>query len=180
MITIFNGSGGETLAEFHPLHIIVGRTRRLTEYAIEDGSTLSDHIVDDPLEVTIDMIVTEEMEQAYSSLVTEWQAKTPMSIQTRTAVYDDMMLIGIPHEEPADMIGVTITLRFRQVRTATPKTGEAPMRTSTVKSPVQSDTQNRGEVKAKSNQNAETKAENSAKSSVAYSARGAISNWLAQ
>lgn len=180
MITIFGSGGGAVLAEFHPLHIIVGRTRRMTEYAIEDGSTLSDHIVDDPLEITIDMMVTEDMEQAYSALVTEWQAKEPMGIQTRTATYDNMVLVSIPHEEPSDMIGVTVTLRFRELRTSSPKTGEAPMRVSTVKNPVQSNTQNRGDVKSKSNPDAETKAENSAKSSVAYSARGAIANWLAQ
>jgi len=125
------------------MHVIVDEHRRLTSFPVEDGSNRSDHVVEEPTHITIDFLVQEDLVNQLQSIKTAWKDNILFTVMTRGAMYKDMFLVAMPHDEPSNMIGIGLTLVFREYKTVYPEYGEVPIR---VEQSKQADTKQRGQV----------------------------------
>jgi len=126
-----------------PSHVVVNQNRRLTSFAVEDGSNRSDHVVEEPIQITIDFLVQDDLINQIQSIRSAWEDNKLFTVMTRADMYKDMFLIGMPHDEPSNMIGIGLTLVFQEYKTVYPEYDEAPIR---VEQPKQTDTKKRGKV----------------------------------
>lgn len=125
------------------MHVIVDEHRRLTAFPVEDGSQRTDHVVEEPIQITIDFMVQDDLVNQLQSIKAAWKDNILFTVMTRGAMYKDMFLVAMPHDEPSNMIGIGLTLVFWEYKTVYPEYGEVPIR---VEQSKQTDTKQRGQV----------------------------------
>jgi len=108
------------------------REAAITEHPVEDGSTISDHVILAPERVTLSGFVTDSgmrgaepgnTQAAFNKLDAAWASREVMQIVTGRKTYENMILVStsLPRERPESM---QFTLEFQQIRLVTPEVVE--------------------------------------------------------
>jgi len=161
-------------ASVYPMSVSVETAKRATEFAVEDGSIRSDHIITDLTSISIEARAADDAKEAYRALYEAWRSNTIVTVQTKVDVYESMIILTIPHDETTedgDSIPVSITLQeWIEVE---PEYGELPPRA--VASKRQASTANRGHVQGEdASENGSEENEGSALSQMA----DAVGGWF--
>lgn len=116
VIAITATDGAQVLELARPMAAMVYEVASLMEHPLEDGSTIADHIVFQPVEIDLPLVITgPELTQVFSVLRQFYRAGTILTIQTRVASYPSMVVVEIPHDETADLLdGVSVGVKFRE------------------------------------------------------------------
>lgn len=127
VVAILDG-GAQVLADARPLLATVYRTAALMEHPLETGSVVADHIVRQPIEIALPLMIMGPNRRAvYDELVNLYEAGTVLSVQTRLASFENMVLVEIPHEEaPEAMDAEPVGVRFRQAKFVEAVYGKLP------------------------------------------------------
>lgn len=152
-----------------PMTAEVHERSSLMEHPLETGAVIADHIVRDPIEIELPVIIVGEANyrNTYALIRATYMAGTLLTVVTRTGSYPNMVLTEIPHEETSgafDAVGMRIVLR--EANFVTPKNGSLSQ--SETKNASQSSTVGRG-----AQQTTAANASQSAKAGAAYGASGA-------
>ena len=88
----------------------------VTDNAIEDGSSINDHMYTKPKELTLD-IVDERGSDAFISLVEQQALREPFEIQTGLAIYENVVIVDIvaDREKSTSRI-LRATIELKEVR----------------------------------------------------------------
>lgn len=142
VIAILDSQSGRQLFELaRPMAATVFEVASLMEHPLENGAKIADHIVFEPIEIEMPLVLTgDQLRPVFSTLRQTFRAGTILTVQTRTDNYSNMVLMEVPHDETAEMSdGVTIGVRFREamfVQAAygglAPKQVKRPSKASTV------------------------------------------------
>ena len=125
------------------MRVSVNESSKATRYAVEDGTSRNDHVIQNPTEIAISMVLAGEVARLFQLLKQTYLERKLVTIQTKTDVYANMLVEEIPHEQDAGMTdGVTVDVRFVEWREVVPEYGELTM--NRVANPNQSDTVKRG------------------------------------
>lgn len=137
---------GVLFASASPMRISVKEAKRATKFQVESGEIRSDHIVDLPIEMSIDfMIAGNEARSHFANLQQKFHAKEPVYIQSRLTTYENMLIVEISREEASNISdGSTMTVRFEEWREIQPEYGELSQKS--VLEPKHSDTVQRGRI----------------------------------
>ena len=126
-----------------PMQVSVSETSKATRFAVEDGSVRNDHVVRNATEISIKMMLAGDVTNLFEALRTTYQQRDLVTIQTKTAVYTNMLVEEMPHEQDPGMAdAVAVDLRFVEWQEVKPEYGELPP--AKVAKPKQADTQKRG------------------------------------
>lgn len=112
-----------------PMRVSVKEEGKLTKFAVEDGTTRSDHFVRSPYTVTVDFLLTEDTRNGFQELRTAYKEHRLLAVQTKVDIYQSLLITSIPHDETpegGDSIAVPIT--FEQWETVQPEYGTLPPR----------------------------------------------------
>ncbi|WP_272665944.1 phage baseplate protein [Providencia sp. PROV174] len=145
-VKIFNVDNFSTLFETaNPIQINVRDEHKATQFTVESGETRSDHVVVQPVEIGMDLILAGEMKSAFETLQQAYDKHQLVGIQTRVKTYQPMLLVNLYHDEIPEMAdAIKLSLRFSEWRTVEPEYGDLPPRKVAKKE--QSSTVNRGKV----------------------------------
>ncbi|MTC15793.1 phage baseplate protein [Providencia alcalifaciens] len=145
-VKIFNVDNFTTLFETaNPIQINVRDEHKATQFTVESGETRSDHVVVQPVEIGMDLILAGEMKSAFETLQQAYDKNQLVGIQTRVKTYHPMLLVNLYHDEIPEMAdAIKLSLRFTEWRTVEPEYGDLPPRKVAKKG--QSSTVNRGKV----------------------------------
>ncbi|MDO1709649.1 hypothetical protein Q2357_06610 [Proteus mirabilis] len=148
-VKIFDLASFSTLFDsVSPIQINVRDEHKATQFQVESGETRSDHVIINPVEIGIDLLLTGEMKNIFSSMQQAFDEHKLVGIQTRAKTYQPMLLTSFNHDEIPDMIdAIKLSLRFIEWRTVEPEYGDLPPRAT--QKPAQSSTVNRGNVQTK-------------------------------
>lgn len=146
-----------------PMRMSVRETRKATTYQVEDGSTRSDHVVIDPVEISIDFIIEDEFARdGYEQIRQAWRDNRLVSVQGKVSSYPNMLIVEMPHDESPDYgMGIAMPIRLIEWRSVEPQYGSLPP--TKVKSAKQASTAKQGQK-----QTTTTDAPSQRKASVAY------------
>lgn len=128
-----------------PMRVSVNQSKMLTQYQVEDGSTRNDHVVDNPLEMNIDLILSDEKRAEYASVEQAFNELRLVIVQTSISSYRNMMIEAMPHDENVELgENSMLNVRLLEWREITPSYGDLPPKkvvnknqSSTVKSGTQ-------------------------------------------
>lgn len=126
-----------------PLEAEVIETALIMEHPLETGAMVADHIVFDPLEISLPVICAgeENYRNTYAILKSTFKAGTVLTVSTRTGSYPNMVITDMPHRETAaEFNAISIRVRLREAVFVQPKNGSL----SDTKDAKQSSTQARG------------------------------------
>lgn len=143
VIILDNDSLEELWADSDIMSVSVSETSKATRYAVEDGTNRNDHVIKNPVEISISMILAGKIAQLFQLLKQTYLEHKLVTVQTKTDVYTNMLVEEIPHEQDTGMTdGVTVSVKMVEWQEVTPEYGE--LTPKKVAQPRQSDTVKRG------------------------------------
>ena len=125
------------------MSLSISEASKVTRYAVEDGTNRNDHVIKNPVEISINMMLVGEVAQLFQLLKQTYLERKLVTVQTKTDVYANMLVEEIPHEQDTGMTdGVTVTAKLVEWLEVKPEYGE--LTPKKVAKPRQSDTVKRG------------------------------------
>ncbi len=125
----------------HPMSVSVQDNKRLTRFAVEDGTTRTDHAVKDPIEISISFRLTDDIRNQYELMRAAYLSNDLVVVQTQTANYPSMQIETFPNEQEYGSVDCTMTLV--EVEFVRPEYG--PLPPEAVREPGDASTLNRGQ-----------------------------------
>lgn len=112
-----------------PIKAKITETSSVMSHPVEDGSTITDFKVINPIEIELSMILgTEDYKSVYQSIKDIFIKSTILTVQTRSGTYRDMIVSAMPHDEDADVFdAITLAIKLVEVKFATFTTGKVPV-----------------------------------------------------
>ena len=125
------------------MDVSVKETSTPTKYAVEDGTNRNDHIIYNPTEIAMRFTIAGDVSQLFNAIKQTYTDRALVTVQTRTDVYADMIVTGIPQDQSgASMDAVMLDISLSEWREVVPEYGELTQ--SRVAKPEQSSTVKRG------------------------------------
>lgn len=146
-----------------PMRVSVRDTKRATKFEVEDGTTRSDHVVQDQIEISIDLLLQDDdARDGYQQIKQAKNDNRLVIVQTKVDSYESMLITEIPHDETVELgNSISMPMRLVEWRTVTPQYGALPP--SKVKNKKQASTSKGGQK-----QTTEADAPTKRKASVLY------------
>lgn len=95
-----------------------------TKFAVEDGTTRSDHVVQNPIEISLTIMLVDDISQAFEEILDTYERNGLVTIQTRTAVYTDLLVVAIPQAQKSDALDASeVSVKLSQWREVVPEYG---------------------------------------------------------
>lgn len=103
--------------ETRPMKAIIRETSQVMKHPVESGATLSDHKIINPKSIEMMMLIDSQFYSSdYQQIRTAWLNSTLLIVQTKAAVYQNMIIQNLPREEDPDKFDVTtIHLQMEEV-----------------------------------------------------------------
>lgn len=104
-----------------PLSLKVNDQARMAKHTLEDGSTITDHLIIDPVSIEIRMIFIRGFRNTHAAIRLAFEEGLLLTIQTKTHTYTNMVITALPHEETTDYWDVIcVNLKLEEARFVTP------------------------------------------------------------
>ena len=98
-----------------PLSAQVFEVANAMEHPLEDGSTVTDHIIYLPTEIELPLMVTVDVETVMAEVRALYRSAELLIVQTTSGSYENMFIRAMPHDEKADTMGsATIGLQLKE------------------------------------------------------------------
>ena len=144
-VAIFNNALKPILQTATPMRAAVNETAKLPEHPLENGSTINDHKIFNPVEVEVEMFLKAgEYKNIYQQIRQLYYSAQLVTVQTGVGSYPNMTIASLPHEETPSMFdAITVNVKFKEVRIVSAQSGTLPA--SSVQQPNNASTVNKGE-----------------------------------
>jgi hypothetical protein len=114
VVAVYGSDGSQLFAAARPIKATVKPNAKFMKHPAETGVTFSDHIVFDPVEIELSMILTPAtFADTYQQIKTAWLAVQPLTVVTKADTYPNMFIVAPPHDEDPeifDTINVAVKL----------------------------------------------------------------------
>jgi len=109
-------TGEQVFAAARPMTASVYEVAKAMEHPLEDGATIIDHLVFQPVEIEMPLMVTgETAADVYDEIRQLFRAGILLSVQAKARTYDSMLIVAVPHDErPEEFDALTISLQLRE------------------------------------------------------------------
>jgi len=110
-----------------PIKAKVTETSTVMTHPVEDGSTITDHKIINPVEIEFNMVVTgPEYLDTFASIKQAFLNSDFLIVQTKSDTYNNMIISSIPHEEDANIFdGFGMVVKLTEVKVVVPQQGES-------------------------------------------------------
>jgi len=118
----------QVFTDARPMKAKVNETASVMSHPVEDGTSVTDHKVINPVDIELSMIIdSSDYRSVYKTIKQHFIKSTLLVVQTRTDVYRSMIISAMPHDEdPAIFDSVTIAVKLAEVKFATFTRGRVP------------------------------------------------------
>ena len=114
----------QAFPDARPLNLRVNSQANIAKHILEDGSTISDHLVMDALSIEMNMIFIRGFRNTYAQIKAAFEEGRLFTIQTKTHTYTNMVITALPYEENTDYWDVIqVNLKFEEARFVLPERG---------------------------------------------------------
>jgi hypothetical protein len=126
VVGVYNGFD-QVYLNARPLKASLRETSRIMEHPAETGVVLADHHIINPVEIGIPLIIPAQFYAGtYQQIKADFLAPTLLTVKTPVAVYDNMVIADMPHEEDPEHFNViTLFLHLRQILYFVPGAAQA-------------------------------------------------------
>lgn len=130
-----------------PIKASVTRSSKVMEHPLEDGSTVSDHRVFQPVEIEMTAALFPE---DYARLREVFTRTETVTVRTKAGTFDSMIIETLPHDETIDAFDmIVVAIKLREVVFVETQFQALPPRAAGGRSNSNTSTAKRGEQSAK-------------------------------
>lgn len=121
VVGVFDQNGQQLFESARAIKARIKPEAKVMEHPVETGSTTIDHIIFNPIEIELSVLITtDDYRDVYEQINRVYKAATLLTVQTLAATYTNQLIMGLPHDESPDMLtGIALALSLRQVEFAT-------------------------------------------------------------
>lgn len=103
---------------------------KIMEHPVETGATITDHIIILPTEIELSLLLNSaDYPNVYQTIQQIKDNATLLTVQTKTGIYPNQLIMSIPHEEdPALYTAITVSMKLKQVLFSSPQYNIVPRR----------------------------------------------------
>jgi len=145
VVGIFNQSFQQLFVTARPIKATVKEDSKLMEHPLETGATIIDHSIILPFEIELSLILKRgEYRNVYERIRQTFINREIVLVQTKTALYDNMIIQSIPHDEEPELFDtIALALKLRHVQIVQAQFAKLPPRS--VRNPANASTVDRGQ-----------------------------------
>lgn len=145
VVGVFDKDFNQVLVDARPVKCTVKEDSKVMEHPLETGASIVDHKIILPIEIELSVVIqSEKYKDVYDQIKKRFLDSELFSIQTKTGVYNSMVIQSMPHDESPEMFDtVGVAIRFKEVKLVTATFGKLPPKK--VKKKKNSDTTKKGE-----------------------------------
>lgn len=128
VVGVFDSNNNELFVGANAVKATVTPRAKIPKHPLETGATISDHIIFDPIEIELSVILDpEDYQDIYQQIKNTFLTGTLVTIVTKTDSYPSMAFNGIPYDETPDMFDtIAMGLKLSQFDFVTPQYGALP------------------------------------------------------
>lgn len=118
IVGIYNGETlDQIFTDARPLKAEVRETSTVMNHPVETGVILSDHHIINQVEINLSLMIKSEFyNSVYGQIKNAFIAATLLSIQARTGIYNNMIIVDMPHQEdPEYFDAIVMALHLKEV-----------------------------------------------------------------
>lgn len=117
VVGIYDEEFSQVLFNARPVKAAIKQTSRPMEHPLETGAIITDHKIVNPVEIDLSLICdSTDYRSVYSQARDLFRNSALLSVQTRTAIYGNMIITDMPHEETPELYdAIPIMLRLKEV-----------------------------------------------------------------
>jgi len=127
-VAIFTQDFTQIFRNARAIKAVIKEQSKVMEHPVESGIVITDHRIILPIEIELSLILAKaDYQDVYNSIRGYYLQGTLLVIQTRSGVYQNMLIQQIPHEENPDMYNaLAIAMTLKQVIFAFAQYGVVP------------------------------------------------------
>lgn len=116
VVGVYDENFSQLITTARPMRASIQPNAKVMEHPVESGGVVTDWRVILPIEITLTMFLAgEDYQSVYKTIESMFAGTTLVTIQTKSGVYPNMLLAGMPHEETPDEYDMlAVGLRFRE------------------------------------------------------------------
>lgn len=147
VVAVLDADLNQLFPDARAIKATVREEAKAMEHPLETGATVVDHRILLPVEIELACVLSREgYAETFQRVKDTYLAGDLCTVQTRVGSYDSMLIIGMPHEETADMLdGVSLILQLRHVMFVSAQFRDLPRTRVAPRNPKNSSTTQRGE-----------------------------------
>jgi len=133
VVGVFDQDLNELFEDARAVRALVRPIKKVMKHPLEDGDTITDFRVFEPVTIELSVILRPETYQdTFQQIMDAYRSDSLLTVQTKVASYGNMTITEPPHDETPDMADtVAVALKLEGVRFVTPQ--YAPLPASNVK-----------------------------------------------
>ena len=127
-VAVFTQDFTQIFRNARALKAVVKEQSKVMEHPVESGIVITDHRIILPIEIELSLILAQsDYQDVYNAIRGYYLQGTLLVIQTRSGVYQNMLIQAIPHEENPDMYNaLALAMTLKQVIFAIAQYGVVP------------------------------------------------------
>jgi hypothetical protein len=131
-VAIFTQDYQQIFREARAIKAVVKEQAKVMEHPVESGAIITDHRIILPVEIELSLILASaDYQSVYKQIRQYYFNATLLVVQTRSGIYENQLISGLPHEEDPTMFdALAVALTLKQVLFVTAKYGVVPRHAS--------------------------------------------------
>lgn len=117
VVAVFDASFNQIFVNARPVKASVKESAKLMKHPVESGSTQVDHRVFEPIGIDLSMVLTPaNYFDTYREIRGVFLGKSTIQVQTKTGLYQNLLISDMPHEESPDTFDtIKMTIKLSEV-----------------------------------------------------------------
>jgi hypothetical protein len=112
----------QVFSHARPIRAEVLETSKVMQHPVETGVMLADHHIINPMRINIQFMLSSQFYSTdYEQMRNSFINASKLNIQTKTAVYNNIIIADMPHQETPDVFdSIILNVAFQEVIYITP------------------------------------------------------------
>ena len=131
-VAVFTQEFDQVFRDARSIKAVVKEQAKVMEHPLETSAVITDHRIILPIEIELNLILLPvSYQDTYKAIKSYYLNGTLLVIQTRTGIYENMLIASIPHEEtPEQYDAISLNLNLREALFVTPTGNIVPAQPS--------------------------------------------------
>lgn len=126
VIAVYDQNFNQVFPKARIVKPVVKPSSKGMEHPIETGVIITDHVIINPIELELPVIVkAPDLQDTYKTIFNYYTNSTLLNVHTKASTYSNMYILEMPHEEDPDLFdAVAVVLKFKQALIVTSESSQ--------------------------------------------------------
>lgn len=149
VVAVYNGNYQQVFERARPIKLKVSDSSKAMEHPTETGATITDFVIDLPIEIELSMILASADYQSTFQAMKQLKAQRQLlTVQTKAATYFRMLITDLPHDEDPELFdALAVSVKLKEVLIVEAQYARLPAKK--VAKPGNASTVNKGQQQTK-------------------------------